>query len=90
MMVTESRVKKTLINARVNLIFYLLILVLSCFSRKTSLFHCSHKDAENYCIIRSFIETYGLHHVPVVAWFRLFFNAMLQGVRIIQIYCPAY
>lgn len=31
---TESRVKKTLLNARVNLIFYLLTLVLSFFSRK--------------------------------------------------------
>ena len=31
---TESRVKKTLLNARVNLIFYFLILVLSFFSRK--------------------------------------------------------
>lgn len=30
----ESRVKKTLLNARVNLIFYLLTLVLSFFSRK--------------------------------------------------------
>lgn len=31
---TESRVKKTLLNARVNLIFYFLTLVLSFFSRK--------------------------------------------------------
>ena len=30
----ESRVKKTLLNARVNLIFYLLTLALSFFSRK--------------------------------------------------------
>lgn len=33
-MVQESRVKKTLLNARVNLIFYFLTLVLSFFSRK--------------------------------------------------------
>lgn len=33
-MVAESRVKKTLLNARVNLIFYFLTLVLSFFSRK--------------------------------------------------------
>lgn len=33
-MVNESRVKKTLLNARVNLIFYFLTLVLSFFSRK--------------------------------------------------------
>lgn len=33
-MATESRVKKTLLNARVNLIFYLLTLILSFFSRK--------------------------------------------------------
>ena len=31
---TESRVKKTLLNARVNMIFYFLILILSFFSRK--------------------------------------------------------
>ena len=31
---TESRVKKTLLNARVNTIFYFLILILSFFSRK--------------------------------------------------------
>ena len=30
----ESRVKKTLLNARVNMIFYFLILILSFFSRK--------------------------------------------------------
>ncbi len=34
---TESRVKKTLLNARVNLIFYMLTLVLSFFSRKVFL-----------------------------------------------------
>lgn len=34
MAATESRVKKTLLNARVNLIFYFLTLVLSFFSRK--------------------------------------------------------
>lgn len=33
-MIAESRVKKTLLNARVNLIFYFLTLVLSFFSRK--------------------------------------------------------
>ena len=33
-MATESRVKKTMLNARVNLIFYVLILALSFFSRK--------------------------------------------------------
>lgn len=33
-MATESRVKKSLLNARVNLIFYFLILALSFFSRK--------------------------------------------------------
>lgn len=31
---TESRVKKTMLNARVNMIFYFLILILSFFSRK--------------------------------------------------------
>ncbi|MCQ2411288.1 MAG: hypothetical protein MJ053_07580, partial [Elusimicrobiaceae bacterium] len=31
---TESRVRKSLLNAKVNLIFYFLILVLSFFSRK--------------------------------------------------------
>ena len=31
---TESRVKKTLLNARVNMVFYFLILILSFFSRK--------------------------------------------------------
>ena len=31
---TESRVKKTLLNARVNLVFYFLTLALSFFSRK--------------------------------------------------------
>ena len=31
---TDSRVKKTLLNARVNLIFYFLVLILSFFSRK--------------------------------------------------------
>lgn len=36
-MPAESRVKKTLLNARVNLIFYFLNLVLSFFSRKTFL-----------------------------------------------------
>ena len=33
----ESRVKKSLLNARVNLIFYFLTLALSFFSRKTFL-----------------------------------------------------
>ena len=36
-MVQESRVKKTLLNARVNLIFYFITLALSFFSRKTFL-----------------------------------------------------
>ena len=31
---TDSRVKKSLLNARVNLIFYFLVLILSFFSRK--------------------------------------------------------
>ena len=35
--VRESRVKKTFLNARVNLIFYFLTLVLSFFSRKVFL-----------------------------------------------------
>ena len=33
----ESRVKKSLLNARVNLIFYVLILIISFFSRKVFL-----------------------------------------------------
>lgn len=33
-MAEESRVKKSLLNARVNLIFYFLTLILSFFSRK--------------------------------------------------------
>lgn len=48
-------------------------------SRKTSLFHCSHTGAENDCIIRSFIETCRLRGISIVAWFKSFFKAVING-----------
>ncbi len=44
----ESRVKKSLLNARVNLIFYVLILLISFFSRKIfSLWMCGLRRWED-------------------------------------------
>lgn len=48
-------------------------------SRKTSLFHCSHRGAENDCIIRSLLETCRLRGVSKLGWLKAFFKAVAAG-----------